>query len=533
MAANSYRYHEVLNKGQIRLLDLKAGHEQDDIEIEFKISNLTRTPRYEALSYEWGTTRKTNFVKISGYEINITHSLYLFLKRIRDRSQSRTLWIDAISINQEDSLEKSQQVPLMADIFNEATRVLIWLGPQVSRPHDVFRMLYTLARLWIWREVRKAREGEFRPLSWTDVDLVEMIALQPWDDDLWIAIYELVNRSYFGRTWIVQEVAVANDPRVLCGPSEMSWTHFSYAAAYLSRSLYHLHQNSIDAGLTRISAITTMRSAYQSGAMIELADVCITSRTLQATHGQDKVYGFLGLLRGKTKNATLHDLVRVDYNLPAPVVYLQAAQYSILESQDLRICHCKAFLSERPVGSSSWAPDWSVDFSLAQTIALRPHNKIQGQIKGSISFDSDIIRVPGYQIDRISCVSDALTSENPLPDIQRIMVFLSRGKTAVFPLGNEVLTVQDLEHTIDTLKQSIYRGLENQYEAIWRTLIANTALFVAARPTFRQHFDAIVDSLRLRARGVSWRCIKACDKTEIDTLVESAMSGSGSAAIVA
>jgi hypothetical protein len=98
------------------------------------------------------------------------------------------------------------------------------------------------------------------------------------------------------------------------------------------------------------------------------------------------------------------------------------------------------------------------------------------------------------------------------------MIFLSRGKTAVFPLGDEVLTVQDLEHTIDTLKQSIYRGLENQYEAIWRTLIANTALFVAARPTFRQHFDAIVDLLRLRARGVSWRCIKACDRTEIDLL---------------
>ena len=77
----------------------------------------------------------------------------------------------------------------MADIFGKATRVLVWLGPQGSRSHDVFRMLYALAKLWIRREVRKAREGEFRPLSWTDVDLVEAIALQPWDDDLWIAIY--------------------------------------------------------------------------------------------------------------------------------------------------------------------------------------------------------------------------------------------------------------------------------------------------------------------------------------------------------
>lgn len=521
MAANSHRYHESLSTGQIRLLDLKAGNEQDDIEIEFKVSDLSHRPRYEALSYEWGTTEKANYVKISGYKIDITHGLYIILNHIRDRSQSRTLWIDAISINQDDTLEKNQQIPLMAIIFGRAKKVLVWLGPQENRPHDVFRMLSTLAKLWISREVRKVREGELRPLSWANVEITEMLALEPWDEDLWVAIHELVNRPYFRRTWIVQEIAVANDPRILCGSLEISWTHFSYAAAYLSKSLYHLHQNSSDAGVTRISTIRNMRSAYQSGATIELADVCITSQTLQATHGQDKVYGFLGLLRGKTEHTPLGHLLRIDYNLPARVVYLHAAQYSILERQDLRICHYKAFLPEGPVGSSSWAPDWSVDRGLAQTIALRPHNKIQGRIKGFINFDSDTMRLNGYQIDRISCVSDPLTSEDPLPDIQRIMVFLGRGKTAIHLPGNEIVTAQDLEHVIERLKRVTYLGSESEYEAIWRTLIANTALFVAAPLTFRQHFDAVVDSLRLRARGISWKCIKACDATEMDPLSRS------------
>lgn len=516
MAAASYRYLESLGAGQIRLLDLKAGDEQDDIEIELQILDLSQTPQYEALSYEWGTTRKTQFVRILGSVINITHGLYLILKQIRDKSQSRRLWIDAISINQEDGLEKSLQITQMAIIFGRATRVLIWLGPQGNRPHDVFQMLSALARLWIERKLEMVQEGELRPLSWTTVGMLEMLFLQPWDKDLWLAIYELTNRPYFRRTWIVQEVAVAKDARVLCGPSEMSWTDFVFATSYLSRSLYHLHQNSSDAGLARISAITNMRSAYQSGATIELADVCIISQTLQATHGQDKVYGFLGLLRGKAQQTTVQKFLRVDYNIPAQVVYLRAAQYSILESQDLRICHCKAFLSEIPGAYSSWAPDWSMDLSLAQTIVLRPHNKIKGQIKGSISFDSDVMRLPGYHIDRISCVSDPLTSENPLPDIQRIMVFLSQGKAATYPPGNEILAVQDLEYTIDRLKQLTYLGQESLYEATWRTLISNTALFVTAHSTFRQHFDAIVDSLRLRARGVFWKCVRACDKLEMD-----------------
>ena len=288
MAANSYRYLESLGTGQIRLLNLKAGQNQDDIEIELEVSILPHALQYEALSYEWGTTRKTQFARILSGTINITHGLYLILKQLRDRSQPRRLWIDAISINQEDSLEMSLQIPQMATIFGRATRVLIWLGPQGNLPHDAFQMLSILAELWTQRKTKMVQEGELRPLSWTKVGMLEMLFLQPWDKDLWVAIYELVNRSYFSRTWIVQEIVVTRNPKVLCGSSEMSWTDFVLATAYLSKSLYHLHQNSSDAGLARISAIANMRSAYQSGATIELADVCITSQTLHATHGQDK-----------------------------------------------------------------------------------------------------------------------------------------------------------------------------------------------------------------------------------------------------
>ena len=104
MAATSYRYLDSLGAGQIRLLHLKAGDEQDDIEIDLEISDLSRIPQYEALSYEWGTTKKTQFVNISGSVIAITYGLYLILKQLRDKSQSRTLWIDAVSINQEDGM---------------------------------------------------------------------------------------------------------------------------------------------------------------------------------------------------------------------------------------------------------------------------------------------------------------------------------------------------------------------------------------------------------------------------------------------
>jgi hypothetical protein len=40
----------------------------------------------------------------------------------------RVLWLDAICINQEDNAEKSIQVPLMRQIYQQASQVCVYLG---------------------------------------------------------------------------------------------------------------------------------------------------------------------------------------------------------------------------------------------------------------------------------------------------------------------------------------------------------------------------------------------------------------------
>ena len=106
MASSSYRYHKTLDKTRTRLLNLQAGREKDDLEIEINISNLSDRPEYEALSYECGTAERLDFVNISRDKLDITHDLHTALKRIRYTSRPRTLWVDAICINQDDTSEK-------------------------------------------------------------------------------------------------------------------------------------------------------------------------------------------------------------------------------------------------------------------------------------------------------------------------------------------------------------------------------------------------------------------------------------------
>jgi len=99
-----------------------------------------------------------------------------------------------------------------------------------------------------------------------------------------------------------------------------------------------------------------------------------------------------------------------------------------------------------------------------------------------------------------------------------MIIFLSRKRAVaqMFEDDEKTLSVQDLEQVIAKLKRKTYHGRQSKYEALWRTLIADTADFKPASPQFQQHFDAIVDSLRLRARGVFWDRSRVHEETKMD-----------------
>ena len=58
----------------------------------------------------------------------MTKNLAEALQCLTVTDESRFLWVDAICINQTDDSERSQQVRSMAKIYEDARRVLVWLG---------------------------------------------------------------------------------------------------------------------------------------------------------------------------------------------------------------------------------------------------------------------------------------------------------------------------------------------------------------------------------------------------------------------
>ena len=93
--------------------------------------SLDSSPTYEALSFTWGFAEHKQPIILDGANTEISQNLSVALQYLRNPREARTLWVDAICIDQDDPYQKSYQVRLMGEIYRRASRVLIWLGPEV------------------------------------------------------------------------------------------------------------------------------------------------------------------------------------------------------------------------------------------------------------------------------------------------------------------------------------------------------------------------------------------------------------------
>jgi hypothetical protein len=213
---------------QIRLLKLYASGKRSDNVLEANLVVRQGNESYEALSYTWGSEGDigsegdTGSIRVwsgSGEfeEIEIQANLESALRQLRRKHGTRTLWIDAICIDQNNLEEKNHQVPKMATIYNDAKRVCVWLGKG-------------------GKSTEKALSFVSRILNLDEFD--RLVADQSSVED-WHALWELMNSPWFSRRWVIQEIALARRATVHCGKARpVQWSDFANAVA-LFGSRYH------------------------------------------------------------------------------------------------------------------------------------------------------------------------------------------------------------------------------------------------------------------------------------------------------
>ncbi|KAH8680097.1 heterokaryon incompatibility protein-domain-containing protein, partial [Tricladium varicosporioides] len=273
-----YQYLPLPSEGDyIRLLSLLPNKSEAE-PLQCKLHNYSLqklspgSHRYEALSYVWGDPCETLPIYVDENRLLITVNLHAALSRLRDHAFERIIWVDAVCINQKNPKERNHQVQLMARIYSNALCVIVWLGEETK---DTDRAL---------ESIRLAANKEF----------TERSKLQ--------AILSLLQRPWFQRIWVLQEVAAARHIVIMCGSTQID----GYAFCLGLRSLELSNTTSLE--LQTLPSVTYL--IEQAGlrpkyiAMLpgkfslnirSLAELLDMFHTRKATDLHDKVYALLGM----------------------------------------------------------------------------------------------------------------------------------------------------------------------------------------------------------------------------------------------
>lgn len=297
---HSFRYPTQLGRDEIRLLRVHPGVSDDCIKCDLSIHNLADIQdQYNALSYAWGSTSLTEHVSCNDADLTITANLRAALWQYRESGDSQLLWVDAVCINQNDLQEKTVQVRKMKTIYENAERVIIWIGEKNDDDVPGLELFKQLACVPIITEAEDTTE--------TYLDLTNE-GLPPIEHPAWASMLDLLKRPWFYRTWIIQEAIVNQNTTLRCGDMDMPfetvliagnvmafWNIRSWVQLRISQRLVK-QSNTQDKdvklpNILHIAEIKHMRQRQSVPMFIYL----LNSRLFEATDPRDKVFSLLGL----------------------------------------------------------------------------------------------------------------------------------------------------------------------------------------------------------------------------------------------
>jgi hypothetical protein len=240
--ARSSIYQPLDNaRKQIRLLEILPTDSLQDERVRCRLSvcSLDDEPSFAALSYVWGDPDITRSVVVNDVEVEVTINLADALSQLQ-KNNVRMLWADALCIDQKNNEEKGHQVQMMKDIYQDAEKVIAWLGRGDKcsmRAIGVMEELAKVADLVHIRNVHEPYPRNIPQFSWTQLmnQLCTPLLHSPFslkEADLGLVV-SLMHRGYWTRLWILQEISLAKTATLLCGSDQIHWNTCQKATAVL------------------------------------------------------------------------------------------------------------------------------------------------------------------------------------------------------------------------------------------------------------------------------------------------------------
>lgn len=295
-----YTYRPLESLSTIRLIKILPEKIDGCVACVMSHFGSSETPPYTSLSYCWGDPTPTGKIYIgndpsSMHERPLHENLLRFVESMWSQCEFSTyFWTDSLCLDQENTQEKSHQVPRMGEIYEGAAEVLIWLGHEeetFKHMDIVSRYFQSLRSCYMWESYEHANMN---------------LRHEPA-----ISAASLSKVQYWGRTWIVQEVVLARRPVLASREIRLDFEDYSHFFKYFqgmnirydwkAEEIFHLRRYGGRRPLWSLLAVLKIDR--------------------QCTRSIDKVYSLLGLTTDNVDGTHVSELLEVNYDKTPVQVY--------------------------------------------------------------------------------------------------------------------------------------------------------------------------------------------------------------------
>ncbi|KAL6802589.1 heterokaryon incompatibility domain-containing protein [Trichoderma sp. SZMC 28013] len=281
--SNTYPGPILEAENAFRLLELQAGQDNDPVTIRILACSFG-TVSYEAVSYTWGDADQKNEIKVLSHSANntmfVTANCHNALVALRKPHEPRVLWIDSICINQHSIPERNHQISLMAQIYQGARRVVVYLGQSAHGSDEAMRSICEIDHP---SDYGAYPSWDTMPECPSNIESIRALFKRPW----------------FCRVWVLQEIAFAKDAVFVCGQYEVGWDsictfcHWTRNNRWIKGGLPYPIEYTVKKSHSRTHFIHYNHRLYE---------LLKNTKDCQATDARDKVYAMLPLLKWEHEN---------------------------------------------------------------------------------------------------------------------------------------------------------------------------------------------------------------------------------------
>ena len=509
-------YSHPLQEREIRLVRIEPAEFSSPIKCSLQTVSLNDEPSYEALSYVCGDPNPRCTISVEGGDFTIGPNLETALRHVRYHGRTRTMWIDAICINQNHQApEKSHQVALMGDIYAGALNVVVYAGDEEENSNLALDKITEINN-----ELQRGLDDGTRDRSnfHSSLDLGEISFFRrqvasdvPFDPTPWVAVNRLLRRQWWRRVWTVQEVIKPeHDIEFMCGLKSVTWVALHRVAMMLARYNFGAHWPTLfKAGYNLFYAVQPIYAIRETWHK-HIRDHTLLTNLVSFYHractdSLDKIYALYSLSSDVTA-----EVIPIDYECPVQKLFTDAAALFVTGSRDakfLTLCQSNGRMQDLP----SWVPDWNIEqvelerlnmefkplppvesfFRLVKILEMerRPPVPLANWIGSTNHYFKAATRVP----QSISVLKRTCIDMNQ----QRVLSIKGLTHSRVHRIGRDIFQLQQqpVWHWLELVVAHIsdpYPTGESRLEALWRTLVTNRAsnMQVAERNMFELALSA-------------------------------------------